>query len=82
MPNARSRATQRGNVAVITAVLLPVSLLAVAAGVDLQRWGSQRARLQEFADMLALRGAREFLLANAIPSQIESVVQSIVDSSL
>lgn len=87
MPDARfcfdeARASERGNVAIITAVLLPVALIAVGAGVDLQRWGAQRARLQEFADMLALRGAREFLLANANPSQIESVVQSIVDSSL
>ncbi len=82
MPDAWFRASERGNVAVMTAVLLPVVLLAVGAGVDLQRWGLQRARLQEFADMLALRGAREFLLANANPSQIESVVQSIVASSL
>ena len=82
MLDDRFRASKKGNVAVMTAVLLPALLLAVGAGVDLQRWGSQRARLQEFADMLALRGAREFLLANTSASQIESVVQSIADSSL
>ena len=71
-----------GNIAVMTALVMPVVMLLAGAGVDFQRWGQQRAKLQEYADMLALRGAREFLLANAQPAHIESVVKSIAAGAL
>ncbi|MGE0410329.1 MAG: hypothetical protein AB7P23_13865, partial [Amphiplicatus sp.] len=47
-----------------------------------QRIGLQHAKRQEFSDMLALRGAREFLLANARPSERESMIRAISKSGL
>ncbi|MGE0410024.1 MAG: TadE/TadG family type IV pilus assembly protein, partial [Amphiplicatus sp.] len=81
--NGRSVGGARGgNVAIVTAILLPVVMLAAGGAVDFQRIGLQHAKLQEFSDMLALRGAREFLLANARPSEIESMIRAISKSGL
>lgn len=70
---------RRGNIAVMTALLAPLMLAFAGGGVDFYRWSNQRAELKELADMLATRGAREFLLANATASQIRSVLKSAVD---
>lgn len=72
-------ADRRGNIAIMTAFLAPLTLGFAGAGVDFYRWSNQRTELKELADMLATRGAREFLLANASPSQIVSVLESAVD---
>lgn len=76
------RAARDGNIAIMSALVLPVIMLVAGAAVDFQRWGSQRARLQEFSDTLALRGAREFMLANAQASQVRAIVESTAESSL
>jgi Flp pilus assembly protein TadG len=68
-----------GNIAVLGALLLPLLLLGAGAGVDFQRWGAQRSGLQDFADTLALKGAREFLLAHADPSAIESLIRTTAE---
>ena len=70
------------NIAIMTALALPVLMMGAGAAVDFQRWGQQQARLQEFADALALRGAREFMLANAQPASIKSVVEAASRSDL
>lgn len=72
----------QGNIAVTAAVVLPILLFAVGAGVDFQRLFQQRSQLQEFSDLLALRGAKEFALMNATAAQIESVIRSVSTSSL
>ncbi len=69
---------RRGNIALMTAVLAPVMLLTAGAGVDFSRWSHQRANLKEVADLLATRGAREFLLAHATESNIKSVLDAAV----
>ncbi len=74
--DARRFGRTDGNVALLVALVLPALLFAAGAGVDFQRWSAQEGRLQEFADALALRGAREFLLANADPAAIESLTRS------
>ena len=71
-----------GNVALLFALLFPVIALTAGAGLDFQRWQMQKARLQDFADTLAIRGGREFLLANADPARIESLVEAIAESDL
>lgn len=81
-PRRRFSSACGGNIAILSALVLPVIMLAAGAAVDFQRWGAQRARLQEFSDMLALRGAREFMLANAQAAQVKAVVRSASESSL
>ncbi|HBK90954.1 MAG TPA: hypothetical protein DDZ68_04710 [Parvularcula sp.] len=70
------RSNDRGNVALFFALTAPV-LIGVAGGaVDFQNLRLQRAALQEAADALAMRGAREFLLDSAGEQQIEALVRS------
>lgn len=71
-----------GNIAVTAAVLLPLALFAAGAAIDFQRLGQQRAQLQEFSDLLALRGAKEFMLVNSSSAHIESVVRAAANGSL
>jgi Flp pilus assembly protein TadG len=66
----------RGNVALLFALSAPV-LLAIAGGaVDFQNLRLQRAALQDAADALAMRGAREFLLENATEQQVEALIHA------
>lgn len=70
----------RGNVALFFAFMAPM-LIGVAGGaVDFQNIRLQRAALQEAADALATRGAREFLLENATEPQIEALVRATADA--
>ncbi|MFN0022612.1 MAG: pilus assembly protein TadG-related protein [Parvularculaceae bacterium] len=69
-----------GNVALIFALTAPL-LIGVAGGaLDFQSLGLQRTGLQDAADNLATRGAREFLLENSTPAQIEALVQATADA--
>lgn len=68
-----------GNVALMFALLSPVLLGAVGIGVDLQQRIAQRASLQDAADTLALRGARELLLEHSTPTSIESLIVALAD---
>ncbi|WP_395076222.1 TadE/TadG family type IV pilus assembly protein [Hyphococcus sp.] len=69
-----------GNVAIISALTLPLVLGFVGGGVDFYRWNNERVALKELADTLATRGAREFLLANATETQIRAVVDNVLES--
>lgn len=66
----------RGNVALFFALLAPVLIGAAGGAVDFQNLRLQRAALQEAADALATRGAREFLLENATELQVEALVRA------
>ena len=70
-----------GNVAIIFALMSPVLLGVVGAGIDFQRWHAQRADLQDVADTLAIRGARELLLANTSETQIENLIRATAANS-
>lgn len=54
-----------GNIALAFALMLPLLLGAVGAGVDFGRYALARAELQEIADAAAIAGAREFLLSKS-----------------
>jgi hypothetical protein len=71
-----------GNIAILTALTLPVLLLFASAAVDFQRYNLSRSRLQEFADALAMRGAKELTIAGATAAKIESVVHAAAKSGL
>jgi len=66
----------RGNVALIFALSAPVLLGFAAGAVDFQNLRLQREALQDAADALAMRGAREFLLQNASEQQVEALVRA------
>lgn len=61
-----------GNVAMTFALLLPLLLGAVGAGVDFARYSSIQAGLQESVDAAALAGAREYLTSKAAAKIAES----------
>ncbi len=70
----------KGNVALTFALVAP-ALLAVAGGaVDFQSIRHQRSALQEAADALATRGAREFLLDKASENHIEALVKATAEA--
>ncbi len=71
---------KRGNVAIVSALMLPLMLAFVGGGVDFFRWNTERVNLKELADTLATRGAREFLLANASAAQAEAVIDNVIES--
>ncbi len=69
-----------GNVAILTAMLMPAVLMFSGGAVDFFNWNNQRMKLKELADTLATRGAREFLLANASEYQVKAVINNVIDS--
>lgn len=69
-----------GNVALLFALLLPLLCIAGGAGFDGYRRLERQARLQSLADALALRGAREFLLASANAAQIKSLLEAVIET--
>ncbi|WP_428409601.1 TadE/TadG family type IV pilus assembly protein [Hyphococcus sp.] len=71
---------RNGNVAILTAMLMPVVLMFSGGAVDFFNWNNQRVKLKELADTLATRGAREFLLANATEFQVKAVINNVIDS--
>ena len=71
-----------GNVAIVAAIMLPVIIFGAGGAVDFYIQGNQRASLKELSDLLATRGAREFLLANATPGQIKSVINAAVQNGV
>ena len=71
-----------GNVAMIAALILPLLLGFGGAGVDFIRWNAQRQNLQEFADSLALLGARELLVAKANKATILNLLTATVEGRL
>lgn len=68
----------RGNIAVLTALLAPMAIAMAGGAIDFYRWSDQRSSLKEVTEMLATRGAREFLLANTTEAQIRSILNAAV----
>lgn len=68
-----------GNIAMTFAVIAPLILIGAGLGVDFQADIAQKQALQEAADTLALRGARELLLKNAASASIESLLHATAE---
>lgn len=68
--------SRNGNVAVFFALVSALLLCFVGAGIDFSRYYTIRASLSDLADSLALRGAREFLLANTNAAEVESMLRA------
>lgn len=69
-----------GNISILAGVMIIFLIGVVGVIIDYQYRNKLRADLQDIADTLATRGAREFLLANARGSDIESLVRALVPS--
>lgn len=69
-----------GNVAIVSALMLPLMLAFVGGGIDFFSWNNERVNLKELSDTLATRGAREFLLANATADQVEAVIDNVLET--
>lgn len=68
-----------GNVIVIFALLAPALLLSAGVAIDFQARSAQKAALQDAADTLSLRGARELLLKNASEQTVEALILATAD---
>lgn len=65
-----------GNVAITFALLLPVLFVSAGIAIDFQARLAQKASLQEAADTLSLRGARELLLDSAMKISVEGLLEA------
>lgn len=72
----------RGNIAVMTAVLAPVLVIAIGMAVDYTAATGQHRKLQGAADIAAISAAKELYLANADSAQITSVATAIANAQL
>lgn len=73
---------ERGAVAGIFAVSLPVLLGFVGAAADYSNLSVTRNKLQAVADSAALAGAREFRLGNTTSAQVSQAVSNYAQASL
>ena len=73
---------QRGNIAMIAGVAMPLLLMAGGMAVDYGRAHSAKASLQSAGDAAAIGGAKELMLSNADASQVSAAVKSIVDAHI
>lgn len=71
----------KGNIIVLTALVMPFLLAGTGMAIDYNVWLGQRKNLQGIADAAALAAARELYLANASSSQIEAVVETMVKAN-
>jgi hypothetical protein len=69
-----------GNIAIVFALILPVLLAAAGVGLDFQQRRAQETALQDAADNLALRAARELLIENATEQGVEALVRAWADA--
>ncbi|MGE0181893.1 MAG: pilus assembly protein TadG-related protein [Parvularculaceae bacterium] len=65
---------RNGNVALTFALVAPALFCAAGIAIDFRARVSQRDALQDAADTLALRGARELLLENSTEQSIEAML--------
>ena len=70
---------RKGNVAIVSALLLPVLVVVAGGAIDLVRYNGQVGDLQRASDAAALAGARKFTLAGTDESEIQSFVLSEID---
>ncbi len=61
---------RRGSVAILTALVLPVSLGVMALGVDVSNWELTRVRLQGIADAAAMAGAARYAQSTDAPASV------------
>ncbi|MFI5012912.1 MAG: pilus assembly protein TadG-related protein [Hyphomicrobiales bacterium] len=73
---------QRGNTALLFALLLPVMVGFAGVAIDYTNAVSQRSKLQGIADASALAAAREFRLGNANPATIALVAANFARAEL
>jgi Flp pilus assembly protein TadG len=71
---------RRGNIAILFALIAPMALAAVGVALDFQRLQAARDQLQDAADNVALRAARELLLENATASSVEALMRATADA--
>lgn len=71
-----------GNVALIFALLAPLLLAFVGAGVDYARYAAMKSELQEIADAAAIAGARQFLIKKTDSVIARTLAEHTADSGL
>ena len=71
-----------GNIAVIFALIAPLLLASVGAGVDYARYHSLKAEIQEVADAAALAGARQYLIKKSGDKVPDAVARGMVESGM
>lgn len=74
----RLRFDERGNVAIITAFVLPVLLLMVGSTLDYASMVTQRTQLQSVADAAAIAAGREMTLAGGDKARVMAVAKAHV----
>ena len=79
---ARLRRDERGGVLVMFGVALPALLMGAGVVLDYGIMSEQRTAFQAAADASALAAAREFRLANASPTTVQSVAEKFAATSL
>jgi len=70
----------RGNVAVVTALLLPVLLMVSGVTLDYASLSTQRAKLQAIVDGAAVAAGRELTLAGTDKARVLAVARAFIDS--
>ena len=69
---------RRGNLAILTAVAMPVVLMAMGGITNYSVAFSSQSRLQATADAASLAAARELYLANTKPELLQSTIKAMV----
>lgn len=78
----RLRADERGGALVIFGAALPALLTGAGVVIDYGILSEQRTAFQAIADASALAAAREFRLANATPTGVQSAAEKFATTSL
>lgn len=76
------RADRDGNVALIFALVAPLLLAFVGAGVDYAHYALARAELQEVTDAAAIAGARQYLITKDGAKLPEAIAEQAAKSKL
>ena len=71
-----------GNIAIATALMLPVLLLAAGGTIDYMHLSLQKQRLQSAVDAAALSAARELHLVTTDQNQVQAAVESALKGNL
>lgn len=71
-----------GNIALITAIAIPILAGIVLGGVSLGVWSGQKSAAQDMADAAALAGAALYANPAVTPAQIEAAARSSMTANL
>lgn len=69
---------RRGNIVTVAALVLPCFVLLATGAVDLARYSNQSGRLEGIAEMGAITGARQMILANMTETEIKAAAKQAV----